>query len=348
MAISGVVSATTPPWAVLLNFFGKGNVTGDVLQSVLLDGGKYWSNKDTRIQGRDMETIFSGDTFVSFHTLENRSPVDQSVILSTEYATEIPDGAITTTYLKGMKGNDIEVQSNHSCDQRSEDEDCFKSEPETLTVDDVAFDAQSNPVTIEGEISALTLGTGWPNTAYVEIGVRPEDTMYERNAGVYMIFFSEGDTFQAHLQDYTGQKTDGQIITAIEKAKGPYTYKITLTPNPNIGGNATLEIEDNEGTSYGPVTSKYGYASIWQESVAGERNEKFSNAHLFYSIIADRRGVAGETYKTKVGDVNTDKDLGVEITIPAEKTIDFVMSSKTAGYMVGEKCTVTVVVKPVK
>lgn len=35
-------------------------------------------------------------------------------------------------------------------------------------------------------------------------------------------------------------------------------------------------------------------------------------------------------------------------TIKAGETVDFVMSSKTVGYMVGEKCTVTVVVEPVK
>lgn len=87
-------------WAVFLTFFGKGNVTGNVWQSVLLDGGRYWQGDDKRVQEHPMDAIFSGDTFVSSHTLENRSPVDQKVILSTSYYPEkIADG-ITTKYYK--------------------------------------------------------------------------------------------------------------------------------------------------------------------------------------------------------------------------------------------------------
>lgn len=115
------------------------------------------------------------------------------------------------------------------------------SEPETLVLDDMPFDAQTAPVTLEGEVSALDLGNGWADTAYVEIGVRPESTKNERNAGVYLIAFNVGGVeTRINLQDYSGNGQSGGVIS-IDK-DSDFSYKMTLTPSGSTGGTATLEV----------------------------------------------------------------------------------------------------------
>jgi len=220
----------------------------------------------------------------------------------------------TSRYKEEMPGNTVSVRSVNTTGMTPQQ--AFEAEPETLVLDDhmaVPFDAQTNTVTIEGNISALSLGLGWPDTAYVEIGVRPESTKYERNAGVYMIFFSKDNkTYEVHLQDYTGQRPDADQIITLKRGMEPYTYKITLTPDEigGIGGTATLEVWDNE-TGYGPVYLDYGYESTWEENVPGNFTEDFSDASLFFSIIADRRGVPYKTYRATVGDITTDSETPI-------------------------------------
>ncbi|GAJ03592.1 unnamed protein product, partial [marine sediment metagenome] len=181
---------------------------------------------------------------------------------------------------------------------------------ETLVLDDVAFNAQAQPVTITGTIDPLELGTGWPNTAYVEIGVRPAATMTTRNAGVYLIFFAVGDHYEVHLQDYSGQRPAPEIIK-LAKTLAPFAYEIKLTPvTGGKGGIATLTVTDKDNVVYdaGLVPVKYGYVGTWEEGVPGSTDptESFSNAYLFYSIIADRRGTPNSLYRADIGDITTD------------------------------------------
>jgi len=204
----------------------------------------------------------------------------------------------------GMAGGTIQVTSITPVTEL--DESAFDAEPETLVLDDVVFDAQSGPVIIDGKISALT-GTVWPDTAYIEIGVRPKATKDERNSGVYMIFYSlDADNYYVHLQDYTGH--GHSLGFSVAKNLAPFTYKITLTPTGDIGGTAELELKDKNGAVVGTnIDVPYGYSSTWEEGVEGPLDEDFSEAYLFYSIVADRRGVAGETYSATVGAITTNK-----------------------------------------
>ena len=202
-------------------------------------------------------------------------------------------------------GSTIEVTSQTPPSTEPLDEADFDAEPHTTVVDEVPFDAQTGPVIIEGEVSDLGLGAGWVDTAYLEIGLRPEATKdaSDRNAGVYLIAYTayEGKGTEIHLQDYTGMGYSLGVINLPVINTG-FRYKITLEPSVDFGGTATLEVWVG-GASQGTATLAYGYASTWEENVAGELNEDFSNARLFYSIIADRRGVAGETYSATVGNI---------------------------------------------
>jgi len=212
-----------------------------------------------------------------------------------------------------MAGGTIEVTS---IELTGTPEENFDDEPETLVLDDEVFDAQSKPVTITGTLSDLVLGAGWVDTAYVEIGVRPAATKDDRNSGVYMIFFAhlDGDYF-VHLQDYTGHNNIEGFHVAKDLA--PFSYTITLTPTGDVGGTADLvlydkngdEVERNEGI-------EYGYSSTWEENIPVEpADEDFSEAYLFYSIIADRRGTAGITYSATVGDVEALIDIETPLVL---------------------------------
>lgn len=201
-----------------------------------------------------------------------------------------------------LKGGSVNVISKHLCELGEENEEAFNGEPETLMLGNTFFDAQNSPVVIEGVISNLNLGTIWPDTAYIEIGIRPEATKNTKNAGIFLIAFAAGGgIIKFHLQDYTGGGRDGGIISIDSAGVNNYRYRIILTPS-DIGGTAKLEVWADE-VSKGTATLRYGYASTWQEAVAGDFNEDFSHAYLFYSIIADRRGVAEETYTATVGDI---------------------------------------------
>ena len=209
-----------------------------------------------------------------------------------------------------LVGDTIQVTSQHLCELGAETPEAFNNEPETLVVDSVAFDAQSRrQVTIEGEVSDLNLGTGWVNTAYVEIGLRPEATMNTRNAGVYLIALNGDSGTEIHLQDFTGGGRTGSVITITKDAA--FRYRITLTPSDDIGGTATLQVWVGDELQSTQPSLQYGYASTWQENVAGALDEDFSNARLFYSIIADRRGAADQTYSATVGDITIDDTLYV-------------------------------------
>lgn len=223
--------------------------------------------------------------------------------------TAAPVGAgAGTTYTRA--GSTISVISQHLCELGGETQGAFNAEPKTIVLDAAAFNAQTNPVTIEGEVSVLALGDGWVDTAYIEIGLRPEATKNARNAGVYLIALNGADGTQVHLQDYTGGGRLGGVIPIPKNSD--FSYEITLTPSGDIGGTATLEVWVG-GVSQGTVSGfAYGYASDWQERIEplGDVVEDFSNAHLFYSIIADRRGVADQTYSAAVGAITiTSTDL---------------------------------------
>ncbi|MBA7602953.1 hypothetical protein ES703_10049 [subsurface metagenome] len=181
--------------------------------------------------------------------------------------------------------------------------------PQETVLDDVAFNAQSGLVTIEGTIFDLDVASGgWPDTAYLEIGVRPEATKEETNAGVYMIVFasSQSGILAIHLQDYGGQRPPCPPWPAYidtEKAKEGVRYKITLIPSSDFGGTAYLELWDADETYYEAPSLEYGYSD------ANTLDEDFSTAHLFYSIMADATGVPDITYSATVGDITTNIPL---------------------------------------
>ncbi|GAH36230.1 unnamed protein product, partial [marine sediment metagenome] len=232
-----------------------------------------------------------------------------AVLLISTLAIAIPT---VSADLVTMAGGTIEVTSIAPTAGTTEEQ--FNAEPHYTVLDDTVFDAQSIPVTITGEVSALTLGANWLDTAYVEIGVRPEATKTERNSGVYLIAFNAVDETWVHLQDYTGQNTDPYIIKLPKNTD--FSYKITLTPDGDIGGAATLTVGSET------VTLDYGYSSTWDETHvpdSTELNEDFSEAYLFYSIIADRRGLEGETYSATVGDIKID---GIELDSDFYKKVD--------------------------
>ena len=199
-----------------------------------------------------------------------------------------------------LAGGIISVISQHLCELGAETEECFNGEPETLVLGEDTLNAQVKAIVIEGEVKSLDLGAGWVDTAYIEIGVRPKATMNKRNAGIFLIALNSPTKTQVHLQDFTGGGRSGGVIEIPKNSD--FQYKITLTPDDSIGGTAELEVWVG-GESQGTATLPYGYASTWEENVEGALDEDFSLARLFYSIIADRRGVGGVTYTAEVGEV---------------------------------------------
>ena len=255
------------------------------------------------------------------------------LVLSFSLVTAAPVAAgAGTTYTRA--GSTVEVTSLAEPQPDPQTEEGFNAEPETLVLDAAAFDAQTNPVTIEGSVSALDLGAGWLNTAYVEIGLRPEATKTERNAGVYLIAFNlTGDPgmTRIHLQDFTG--SGNANVIDIPGRDSAFYYRITLEPWGSIGGEATLEVWTSgylpPAPPFGTVTLPYGYASTWDEAhvpTPEEFIEDFSSAHLFYSIIAECRGAANQIYSATVGDITiTSTDLySVEVEKDWYKTNDVV------------------------
>lgn len=262
-----------------------------------------------------------------------------ALALSVSLVTAVPVAvsANGTTYTQ--KGGVITVISKHICDLKAETEEAFKAEPETLVLDDVAFDAQTcSQVTIEGEVSDLVSGAGWPSTAYVEIGLRPEATKADRNAGVYLIAFNvDGVGTRIHLQDYTGSGQSGGLIN-IAAQNSAFRYKITLKPSGSIGGIATLQVWVGGVLQATQPILPYGCASTWVEAFAGAHDENFSNAHLFYSIVADRRGLADQTYSATVGDITIDDTLyvGAGQQFPTiQEAIDFANPGDTINVAAG-------------
>lgn len=199
-----------------------------------------------------------------------------------------------------LAGGSISVVSEHLCELGQETEECFNAEPETLVLDTATFNAQAKPITIEGEVTSIDLGTVWVDTGYLEIGIRPNGTKNDRNAGIFLVALNQLASTGVHLQDYSGGGRSGGVIEIPKNS--PFRYKITLTPSGSIGGVATLEVWV-DGISQGEVSLNYGYSSTWEENVPGPLDEDFTVARLFYSIVADRRGIGGLTYNAEVGDV---------------------------------------------
>lgn len=200
----------------------------------------------------------------------------------------------------GVQANQFLTMEGSSLSVTSE----YGAYPEVTVLDDVAFDAQSGLVTIEGTISDLNVASGgWPDTAYLEIGVRPETTKEETNAGVYMIVFgsSQSGILAIHLQDYGGQRPPCPPWPAyipVEKAE-KIDYKITLIPSGESGGTAYLELWDMEETYQEAPSQEYGYSD------ANTFDEDFSEARLFYSLMADGGGEPDITYSATIGDITT-------------------------------------------
>ncbi len=194
--------------------------------------------------------------------------------------------------------------------------------PEETVLDDVAFNAQSGLVTIEGTIFDLYVASGvWPDTAYLEIGVRPEATKEETNAGVYMIALASSapGILVFHMQDYGGHRPGGYgagsicVYVDAEKAQR-IDYRIILVPyKDGPGGVAYFEIWDADGTYYdgGLEPAEYGYSTKAMAD-ANTLDEDFSTAHLFYSIMADATGESGITYSATVGDITVNIEVWVD------------------------------------
>jgi len=199
-----------------------------------------------------------------------------------------------------LAGGIINVVSQHLSEQGAETEQCFIGEPETLVLGEDDIDAQAKAMTIEGKVTSLDLGAGWVDTGYIEIGVRPKASMNRRNAGIFLIALNSPTKTQVHLQDFTGGGRSGGVIEIPKDSD--FQYKVTLTPSDSIGGTAELEVWVG-GVSQGTATLAYGYESTWEENVPGSLAEDYSVSRLFYSIIADRRGVADVTYSAEVGEV---------------------------------------------
>jgi len=323
--------------AALISYFGS--ITGNVIvdQGLFLDGND-WDDSITEVWS-DF-TSLEAMTFVSAHSLENSADVNAEVELDRTCSETSGDGCedITTTYLNGMKEGSVDVKSV-KCDDGTEG--CFNNETETLVLNSMAFNADT--VIIEGEVSSLDLGQGWPNTAYVEIGVRPDDAKDSRNAGVYLIAFNLDDTImRIHLQDYTGNGAGVTGDNVIDIAKSDFSYKITLN-----SGTATLEVFV-AGELEGTVTLPYGCVGTWVEGEAGGCDEDFTKAHLFYSIIADRRGTDGQTYSATVGDIKTNSVIGenTQIIIPSNSVGGFVIQNEFPQMMKPAEYTITTEVQP--
>ena len=183
--------------------------------------------------------------------------------------------------------------------------------PQETVLHDATFDAQNTPVSIEGSIFDLYVASGsWPDTAYLEIGVRPEATKEQTNAGVYMIVFasSQSGILAIHLQDYGGQRPPCPPWPAYmdaEKAKEGIDYRIILVPHKDsLGGIAYLELWDVDGTHYEAPSQEYGYSSKAMAD-ANTLDEDFSTAYLFYSIMGDAGGEPDITYSATVSDIKT-------------------------------------------
>ncbi|GAJ07631.1 unnamed protein product, partial [marine sediment metagenome] len=138
----------------------------------------------------------------------------------------------------GMAGGTIEVVSldlSHLAD-----EELFNAEPETLVLGDIPFDGQHSTVTMEGTLSDLHLSKddkgAWPDTAYVNIGMRPEADKDRANAGVWFFVAATGaggspyELYKAQLEDYTGQCEDPATIL-MPRGLGDYRYKVTFKPD---------------------------------------------------------------------------------------------------------------------
>lgn len=252
-----------------------------------------------------------------------------------EWSTQFEHDGSYSAHLKThyLEGKSLEVTSLHLIDVDVElTEEAFNAEPETIVLDDVVFDGQSGTVTIEGTLSDLYLSLNdegkWPDTAYINIGMRPKADKDRANAGVWMVLASTSygggppyKEYKVQLQDWTGQPTADEKYIMMPRGLADYRYKITFVPEGSIGGTAHLEFWAG-GEHYGhpdtgePLSHPYGYEGSWVELESGDRNEDYSEACFFYSIKADRRGETGHIYSATFGDINVDTGAEARIVIP--------------------------------
>ena len=308
------IASAQDGWAVLLNFFGKANVTGDIYQSVLLDGGRYWSDKDTRTQERPMESILSGETRVSSHTLENRSLVDQGVKLSTTYYPGEIAGGITTKYYRGIEGTITEGHNTNVPANKYDLDTVFGNVEFSV---DYNSDEAVYTLEVPGFISAsgdnfdLTFDTDVNGIPDFQISYRGESQSWVYQEVQNSIWVTLG------VPDDISKNKDGETFTV----------------------GVSLDRFEGFGSAY-----RFGIQGRWN----GDTPDNLENNLVFQYPSNFSWGTgymqSANYYQTTLG--TEIPSQGGIYTIKAGEKVDFVMESKTDGNMVGGNCIATVVVSP--
>ena len=314
VVISNVASADEA-WTAFLSFFGKANVTGNVWQSVLLDGGRYNAGDDTRTQSYTTSDIFAGETTRSYHELENRSSVQQKVRLATSYSPGSIADYITTTY---WKSNTIQTKEVG-------DADC----PITLTITDKGettnwhfqFDTETCAGLYGNRAYALMISLDQVHPLFQIHSNDGVDHNFDFGEHLYSEWV-EGQGFNGWL---TG--TDGNNIKVTDMEG------ITATGKRPIAENQTGEFEieihkdylNNQdivyiATSMTDHPNVYRYPAGWV-AWSGDASE-------YEAVTLEERIWHGN------------------VTLQPNETIDFVMSNETANNLVCKGCTVTATVEP--
>ena len=321
-AITNVVSANTV-WAVLLNYFGQASVTGNVWQSVLLDGGRYNEGDDTRAQSYTTSDIFAGETTRSIHDLENRSSVEQKVKLVTSYSPESIASYITTTYWKALNYDETIDISGYSI-------------PATVTVKALG-DSVEWTIDMDETVPAFDNGHAQYGLIISTDNVKPAFQVHSNDgtclvgkggwvAGTHL-YSAWDDTIEGN---YNGWNTGGEDC------------EFTNTPAINEGIIATGEYSTSENTGAVftiaiPKTHLGNEKFYWAMQLMGNTvDTQYPNEWVKWSGNATTFATA--TLEERIWNGN--------VTLQPNETMDFVMSNKTANNLVCSGCTVTVTVEP--
>lgn len=321
-AVANTASADSA-WAVLLTFFGKANVSGNVWQSVLLDGGRYNDGDDTRIQVFTTSDIFAGETTISIHDLENRSSVEQNVALVTSYFPINIAGVIDTSYY-GLK--------------RLED---------TRNIEKI-WGGNSDTAELNGQ---LEVSVGYEGSeedsknSYVVFKATPPS---DYTAGTSLMTFTF-DTNVNGWADFQVQYSGNGVweyseIDMVEKKwvkdvdgwQPVPEYLITSKDGREFTLKVPVEILGGFGSTY-----KFGVQTNGEPS-----HQTFYStdpAHLWY--LSSANDYIHSTYYVPM-ELGTEIVENTSFTIEPNETMDFAMSNKTANNLVCEGCTVTVTVEP--
>jgi len=323
VAISGVVSANEA-WTAFLSFFGKANVTGNVWQSVLLDGGKYAGpGNDGRVQSYTTSDIFAGETTRSIHTLKNRSSVEQKVVLVTSYdPTNIAD-AIDTSYY-GLRR--LEDTRNI--------EKIWGATPDTVELNGQLEVSVGYEVSEEDSKIAYVVFKATPP---VGNGYGADDMTFAFDTDV-----NGWADFQVQFEQGHWQYSE---VNMAEKK----WVKDTDEGWQSVPDELKVSRDGREFTLKVPVEILGGFGSTYKFGV--QTNGKPSHqmfystdpAHLWYLASAD--DYIHSTYYVPM-ELGTEIGENTSFTIEPNETMDFVMSNKTDGNLVCQGCIVTVTVEP--